>query len=45
MKFITRWGEASPVLLDAIAHIDINRPISTLEVDTKQISSSEETNM
>jgi uncharacterized membrane protein len=30
MKFITRWGEASPVLLDAIANIDINKPISTI---------------
>lgn len=30
MKFISRWGEASPLLLDAIANIDINKPISTI---------------
>ena len=30
MKFITRWGEASPTLLEAIANIDINKPISII---------------
>ena len=33
LKFITRWGEASPALLNAIANIDINQPISKMKLE------------
>jgi uncharacterized membrane protein len=42
MKFITRWGEASPALLEAIANIDINKPISIIESQNQEILPEEQ---
>ena len=33
LKFITRWGEASPALLNAIANIDIDKPRLTMKLE------------